>query len=88
MNEYNKTVVSRMLGTVSGLEGGVCNLEEAQRALQDAISLLENDGSGVADAIRRAEADLETILFGTLLEEHVLLANARIVALARELRDM
>lgn len=69
MNDYNAGVVRRVLTAIAGLEAGTIALGDAQSALQIAIPLFENDGSGVGDAVDSAEADLELIQFTTLLEE-------------------
>lgn len=71
MNEYNATVAQSVLAAISDLVVGTCTLAEVQAVLQSAISRFENDGSGVAEAVRLAEADLEEIQFTTLLDEQV-----------------
>ena len=71
MNEYNAAVAQGVLTAIADLEAGKCTLAEAQAVLQSAIPRFENDGSGVAEAVRLAEADLEEIQFTTLLDEQV-----------------
>lgn len=71
MNEYNATVAQDVLTAIADLEAGTITLAEAQAALQNAIPRLENDGSGLGEAVRLAEADLEEIQFTTLLDEQL-----------------
>ncbi|NYG58761.1 hypothetical protein BJ980_001684 [Nocardioides daedukensis] len=71
MNEYNATVAREVLTAIADLEAGTCTLAEVQAVLQGAIPRFENDGSGIASAVRLAEADLEEIQFTTLLDEQV-----------------
>lgn len=71
MNEYNAAVARGVLEAISDLEAGTSTLAQVQAVLLSAIPLFENDGSGVADAVRLAEADLEEIQFTTLLDEQV-----------------
>jgi len=71
MNEYNATVAEGVLAAIAELEAGTRTLGEVQAILRSAIPRFENDGSGVADAVRLAEADLEEIQFATLLDEQV-----------------
>jgi hypothetical protein len=71
MNEYNAAVAQGVLAAISDLEVGTRTLADVQAVLQSAISRIENDGSGVAEAMRLAEADLEEIQFTTLLDEQV-----------------
>lgn len=69
MNEYNAEVAQDVLAAIAGLEAGTLTLGDTQAALQSAVARFENDGSGVAKAVRLAEADLEEIHFTTLLDE-------------------
>lgn len=69
MNDYNAAVAQEVLAAIAGLEAGTLGLDDTQAALQSAIARFENDGSGVANAVRLAEADLEEILFTTLIDE-------------------
>lgn len=71
MNEYNATVAQDVLTAIADLEAGTITLAEAQAALQNAIPRFENDGSGLGEAVRLAEADLEEIQFTTLLDEQL-----------------
>jgi hypothetical protein len=69
LNEYNSRLLCQLRKDVAGFLAGELELDQIQWALQSTISLLENDGSGVADAIRLAEADVEEIRFTRLLDE-------------------
>lgn len=69
MNEYNAAIARHILTAIGDLEARTCTLAEVQAVLQSAIPRFENDGSGVAEAVRLAEADLEEIQFTTLLDE-------------------
>jgi len=71
MNETNAAIAQGVLAAISDLEAGTCTLAQVQTALQSAIPRFENDGSGVAEAVRLAEADLEEIQFTTLLDEQI-----------------
>ncbi|MGX5715518.1 hypothetical protein [Arthrobacter sp. MAHUQ-56] len=69
MSVYNADVAARLSTAIQRYEAGLLSLAEVQSALQSAIPLFENDGSGVADSVRSAEADLERIQFTLLLDE-------------------
>lgn len=71
MNKCNSDVARGVLAAISDLEAGTRALAEVQAVLQRAIPRFENDGSGVAEAVRLAEADLEEIQFTNLLDEQV-----------------
>jgi hypothetical protein len=65
----NAGVAARLSTAIQDYESGLLSLGEVQSALQSAIPLFENDGSGAADFVRLAEADLEEIQFTVLLDE-------------------
>ena len=69
MNDYNSRLATHLSNAISNFEAGSITLEKVQSALQSAIPLFENDGSGVAELVRLAEADLEGIQFSMLLDE-------------------
>ena len=69
MSAFNTTVIKGLLTTIRGYESRSTTLDEVQAALQSALPLLENDASGVAEAVRQAEADIEEIQFAVLLDE-------------------
>ncbi len=71
MSDYNAAVAQDALAAIAGLEAGTVTLGDAQTVLQSVIQRFENDGSGVANAVRLAEADLEEIQFTTLRDEQV-----------------
>lgn len=69
MNEQNVSIADSVLVAIAEFESGVSMIREIQAFLQSAIPRFENDGSGVADVVRIAEADLEEIQFARLLDE-------------------
>jgi hypothetical protein len=87
MNDYNAQVAQDVLAAIGGLEAGSLTLGDTQAALQSAISRFENDGSGVANAVRLAEADLEEIQFTTLLDEQRPAAIFRLDELRTAIED-
>jgi hypothetical protein len=66
MNVYNAGVAALLSTAIRDYEAGSLSLAEVQSILQSAIPLFENDGSGVADFVRLAEADLLDELRATL----------------------
>ena len=68
-NEYNRALLGGFRASVQGFIVGELDLNEIQSALQSTLGLLENDGSGVVEAVRLAEADVEEIRFTRVLEE-------------------
>lgn len=78
MNDYNAQIANDVLAAITGLEAGTLTLGDTQAALQSAMALFENDGSGVANAVRLAEADLEAIQFKTLRDEQRSAAISRL----------
>lgn len=66
-SEQNQRVLGRLRASFSEFVGEEIDLDAFQSAVQAAISLLENDGTGVAEAVRLAEADIEEIRFTRLL---------------------
>jgi hypothetical protein len=69
VSEFNRGVLARLRDSIAAFVGGELDLDEIQSALQSTFSILENDGTGVADAVRLAEADVEVIRFTRLLGE-------------------
>jgi hypothetical protein len=69
LNGYNLDLLGRLRASVQEFMTGTLGLDEIQAALQSTLRLLENDGSGVAEALRLAEADVEEIRFTRLLDE-------------------
>jgi hypothetical protein len=68
-SEYNRHLLGRLRASVQEFIAGELDVDQIQSALQSALGLLENDGSGVADAVRLAEADVEELRFTRLLDE-------------------
>jgi hypothetical protein len=69
MSEYNGRMLQNLRESVSAFDSGDLDLDQIQAALQSVLSLLENDGSGVTELVRLAEADIEEIRFTRLLDE-------------------
>ncbi|TWD75143.1 hypothetical protein FB561_6581 [Kribbella amoyensis] len=69
LSAYNSSIVERLTLAIESFDVGRVNLGEVQASLQAAIPLFKNDGSGVADVVRLAEADLEKIQFAVLAGE-------------------
>lgn len=69
MNDYNATLSEGVLAAITGFEAGTLPLGGVQAVLQNVFPLLENDGSGIAEVVRLAEADLEEIQFTVVLEQ-------------------
>ncbi|MCW2752458.1 MAG: hypothetical protein JWR83_3568 [Aeromicrobium sp.] len=69
MNDYNASIANRVIESIQRFEAGDVTLDEIQADLQAALPLFENDGSGAAESVRLAEADLEGIQFTVLLDE-------------------
>ncbi|MET3904929.1 hypothetical protein [Paenarthrobacter sp. 4246] len=70
MNSYNAKVVARVSKAIQDVEDGLVSLDEVQTMLGSAASLFENDGTGLSELARTAEADIELIQFTMLQEEH------------------
>lgn len=85
LNKYNEERVARLLALVESFDGSVGELDGLQAQLQSEVSLLENDGSGVAELVRLAEADVEEIRFTRLLEDQGAAAVLRMRRLATDL---
>ncbi|MBU4214938.1 MAG: hypothetical protein KJ792_09810 [Actinobacteria bacterium] len=77
-NEYNLELLARLRASVQDFMDGGLGLDEVQGALQSTLDLLENDGSGAAEALRLAEADLEEIRFTRLFDEQHLAVVSRL----------
>lgn len=71
MNSYNFRLARKVLEAIKNLENGRSSLAETQSVLESVAPLVENDGSGLENAIRLAAADLEEIQFTTLRDEQV-----------------
>lgn len=80
MNDCSAAVAQEVLAAVAGLEAGTLTLGEAQSVLQSAIPRFENDGSGVANAVRLVEANLEEIQFTTLFDDQTPAAIFRLTS--------
>lgn len=78
MNAYNGALTRGVLTAIGDLESGTSAVAEVQAVLQRAIQRFENDGSGVADMVRLAEADLEGILLTMVFDEQVPAAVVRL----------
>lgn len=69
--EHNEVILARLRDAVARFGSGGLDLDGIQSQLQQALGLLERDGSGIADLVRGAEADVEEIRFTQLLDEQV-----------------
>jgi len=69
VSETNREILDRLRASVTAFTHGEADLDFLQAALQSAMGLLENDGSGAEKAVRLAEADVEEIRFTRLLDE-------------------
>lgn len=69
MNSYNTGVVTRVSKAIQDFEDGWVSLDEIQTTLGSAASLFENDGTGLSELARTAEADIELIQFTMLQDE-------------------
>lgn len=70
MNSYDAKVVAPVSKAIQDVEDGLASLDEVQTMLGSAASLFENDGTGLSELARTAEADIELIQFTMLQEEH------------------
>lgn len=69
VSSYNQSVVTKIREAAEAFAVGDVDLDEIHSTLQAGLGLLENDGSGVIDMVRLAEADIEEIRFTRLLDE-------------------
>lgn len=69
MNRYNARIAARLSGVLQDYESGLLSLAETEAALDSAGHLFENDGSGLANEVLLAAADLEGIQFTLPLEK-------------------
>ena len=69
VSSYNQSVLTRIHEAVTAFASGELDLDQIQSTLQSSVGLLENDGSGVTDLVRLAEADIEEIRFTRLIDE-------------------
>ncbi|WP_045875071.1 hypothetical protein [Pseudofrankia sp. DC12] len=68
-SEYNRRLLVNLHDSMALFMEGKLDLDEIQSVLQTISSILENDGTGVANFVRLAEADVEGIRFTRLLGE-------------------
>src|SRR3954447_10851875 len=85
MNSGNERVVARLRGTIAALHAGAADLDAVLASLHSALDLVENDGSGVRELVRLAEADIEEIRFTRLLGEQRPAVTRRLDELAAAL---
>lgn len=86
--EQNRQVSDRLRASIAEFTAGQLDLDEIQSALQSAISLFENDGSGIVNQLRLTEADIEEIRFTRLLNEQRAAVIFRLDDLAAELPEL
>ena len=87
MNANNERVVSRLRGTISSFHAGETDVDAILASLRGEVGLAENDGSGLADLVRLAEADIEEIRFTRLQAEQRPAVARRLDELAAALED-
>ncbi len=69
VNDSNQSILARIRQAAATFASGEIELDDIQAVLQSSLGLLENDGSGVSDLVRLAEADIEEIRFTQLVDE-------------------
>jgi hypothetical protein len=82
LSDYNQQLLGRLRASVREFVAGGLTIGQIQSVLESVSVLLENDGSGVADAVRLAEADVEEIRFTLLLDEQYPAAISRLEELS------
>jgi hypothetical protein len=85
MNSGNERVVARLRATIAAFHAGAADLDAVLASLHSALDLVENDGSGVRELVRLAEADIEEIRFTRLLGEQRPAVTRRLDELAAAL---
>lgn len=88
LNEYNDERATRLLALITAFDGSLSQLDGVQAELQGAVGLFENDGSGVSELVRLAEADVEEIRFTRLLDEQGAAVAMRTAQLVAELEGL
>ncbi|MFV0460769.1 MAG: hypothetical protein ACK5MT_18595 [Actinomycetales bacterium] len=83
---YNRTVLDRVRTSAAAFASGDIEMDDVQAVLQSTAGLLENDGSGAAELVRLAEADIEEIRFTRLLDEQLPAVTFRLDALLEVLQ--
>lgn len=86
-SEQNQVVLARLQAAFAQFVSGDTDLAEFQSEVCSTASLFENDGTGAADAVRLAEADMEEIRFTRPLNEQRPATIFRIEELMVELTD-
>lgn len=87
LGDYNRTIVDRVRISAAAFASGEIGMDDVQAALQSSAGLLENDGSGAAELVRLAEADIEEIRFTRLLDEQRPAVTFRLDALLATLQS-
>ncbi len=85
VSDYNQDVLGKLRASVLVFGSEDMDLDQIQAELQSSFSLLENDGSGAADVVRMAEADIEEIRFTRLLGEQRPAVLSRLMKLLKSL---
>lgn len=68
-NSYNTRLVTHLLDAIGDFDAGKVSINEIHVKLQSVLPLVENDGSGIIDALRSAEVSIEDIRFTVLEDE-------------------
>jgi hypothetical protein len=83
--DQNRDLLRQLRATIAAFTAGDVDLDGVQAALQQAMTLLENDSAEAARAVRLAEADVEEIRFTRLLAEQRPAVQQRLEELLAEL---
>ena len=83
LSAYNRTILDRVRNSAAVFASGGIEMDD----VQSAAGLLENDGSGAAELVRIAEADIEEIRFTRLLDEQRPAVTFRLDALLEALQS-
>lgn len=86
MSDYNRAILDRVRNSAAAFASGDIEMGDVQGVLQSSAGLLENDGSGAAELVRLAEADVEEIRFTRLLDEQRPAVTFRLDALLEALQ--
>lgn len=86
LSAYNRTILDRVRNSAAGFASGDIEMDDVQAVLQSTAGLFENDGSGAAELVRLAEADIEEIRFTRLLDEQRPAVTFRLDALIEALQ--
>jgi hypothetical protein len=84
-SSHNDRVLRRLKDAAASFLTGEVGVEEIQWSIESASDLLERDGRGTRDVLRRADADVEVARFTLPLEEQRAAVSRRVRVLLDEL---